>query len=212
MARSNTVVDENICVGRPRDARCTEKVLHAALELGAETGFEGLTVEGVAARAGVGKTTIYRRWPNVWAIVVDALLDQAAHLAPVLQRSTARESFAASMRLVAKIFRGKHGRVLRAVIGRAQVDPALRKEIGEHWLNARRQLSRELIRKGIASGELRADLDPDTVLDALYGALYHRLLLPYDGDEVRLPDSYIDALVDTVFGGLERKKTPTKRE
>lgn len=205
MAKRDTAQETN-CVGRPRDARCTEKVLHAALELGTETGFDGLTVEGVAARAGVGKTTIYRRWPNVWAIVVDALLEEAAHLAPVLQRSTARESLSESMRLVAKIFRSKNGRVLRALIGRAQVDPSLRKEIGEHWLHARRQLSREIIRKGIASGELRADLDPDTVLDALYGALYHRLLLPYDGEEVRLSDAYIDALVDVVFAGIERKK------
>jgi AcrR family transcriptional regulator len=199
------VKEEKNCVGRPRDARCTQKVLHAALELGAETGFDGLTIEGVAARAGVGKTTIYRRWPNVWAIVVDALLDQAAIAAPVLERGTARESLAASMRLVAKAFRGKQGCILRALIGRAQMDPGLRKEISEHWLHARRQLSRAIIRKGIDSGELRSELDPDTVLDALYGALYHRLLLPYDGDAIRLSDAYIDALIDSVFGGLERK-------
>jgi AcrR family transcriptional regulator len=208
MSKLGTADDEKNCVGRPRDARCTEKVLHAALELGTETGFDGLTIEGVAARAGVGKTTIYRRWPNVWAIVVDALLAQAAHAAPVLERSTARESLAASMRLVAKAFRGKQGQILRALIGRAQMDPGLRKEIGQHWLHTRRQLSRAIILKGIESGELRGDLDPDTALDALYGALYHRLLLPYDGDEVRLSDAYVDALVDAIFGGLERRKRP----
>jgi AcrR family transcriptional regulator len=206
MAKSGTKEHDKKCAGRPRDVRCTERVRHAALELGTDTGFDGLTMEGVAARAGVGKATIYRRWPNVWAIVVDALLEQAAKSAPILQRSTARKSLTASMRLVAKAFRGKQGRILRALIGRAQMDPSLRKEIGEHWLHSRRQLSREIIRKGIATGELRPGLDPDTVLDALYGALYHRLLLPYDGDEIRLSDAYIDALVDVVFGGIERKK------
>jgi len=206
MAKGDTMEDDKLCVGRPRDARCTQRVLDAAWELGTQGGFDGLTMEGIAARAGVGKTTIYRRWPNVWAIVVDALLEGSAHAAPVLQLATARQSLAASMRLIAKVFRSKDGRVLRALIGRAQMDPSLRKEIGEHWLHARRRLSREIIRKGIASGELRPELDPDTVLDALYGALYHRLLLPYDGDEVRLSDAYIDALVDAVFGGLERKK------
>ena len=50
----------------------------------------------------------------------------------------------------------------------------------------------------------RAGLDPDTVLDALYGPLYHRLLLPYDGENVRLSDAYVEGLVDTVFKGLER--------
>jgi AcrR family transcriptional regulator len=204
MAKSDTADDEKNCIGRPRDARCTQKVLHAALEMGGETGFEGLTIEGVAARAGVGKTTIYRRWPNVWAIVVDALLDEATHLAPVQRRATARESLAATLRLVAKVFRGKQGRVLRAVIGRAQENPALRKEIADHWLNPRRELTREIVRKAIAAGEIRPNLDPDTVLDALFGALYHRLLIPYDGNEVRLSDAYVDGLVDVVFGGLER--------
>ena len=66
------------------------------------------------------------------------------------------------------------------------------------------QVVRQL-RAQIASGELRAGLEPDIVLDALYGPLYHRLLLPYDGEAVRLSDAYIDALIDTVFAGLERK-------
>ena len=190
--------------GRPRDGQATEAILKAALELGEELGFDGLTVEGIAARAGVGKTTIYRRWSNAWAIVADAFLADANRISPVEQRGTARESFAVSMKLVAKSFRGRLGKILRPLIGRAQVDPALRLALGEQWLAARRAMSREIVRKGIASGELRAGLDPDTVLDALYGPLYHRLLLPYEGNAIRLSDEYIDGLVDTVFGGLER--------
>lgn len=192
--------------GRPRDSGATEGILRAALELGAELRFDGLTIEGIAARAGVGKTTIYRRWPSVWAIVAEAVLAEVTQISPVVARATARESFSASMKLVAKAFRGKNGALLRPLIGRAQFDDALRGAIGESWLNERRKLSRELVVRGIESGELRAGLDPDTVLDALYGPLYHRLLLPYDGTEVRLSDAYIDALIDTVFGGIERKQ------
>jgi Tetracyclin repressor-like, C-terminal domain len=108
------------------------------------------------------------------------------------------------MHLVAGYFRGRRGEILRPLIGRAQVDKTLRLALAKHWLSARREISGEIVRRGIASGELRAGLDPDIVLDALYGPLYHRLLLPYDGDAVRLSDAYIDALIDTVFGGLER--------
>jgi len=175
------------------------------LDLGLESGFDTLTVEGVAARAGVGKATIYRRWPNVWAIVADAVLADVARSAPIQQRATARASFQASMRLVARSFRGRQGEILRPLIGRAQIDGTLREALIEQWLLARRQVSREIVRRGIASGELRAGLDPDIVLDALYGPLYHRLLLPYDGDRVDLSDAYIDALVDMVFNGLERR-------
>ena len=88
----------------------------------------------------------------------------------------------------------------------SSVDIALRKTLADRWLVARRKISREVVLRGIASGELREGLDPDIVLDALCGPLYHRLLLPYDGDAVRLSDAYIDALIDTVFGGLEQKR------
>jgi AcrR family transcriptional regulator len=191
--------------GRPRDARATEAILRAALSLGVEDGFDGLTIEGIAARAGVGKTTIYRRWPDVWTVVVEAVMAEVSQIAPVLERTTARESFRASMKLVAKAFRGKTGKLLRPLVGRAQFDESLRGAISQRWLLERRRSSRGIVRRAIESGELRADLDPDIVLDALYGPLYHRLLLPYDGTDVRLSDAYVDSLIDTVFGGLERK-------
>jgi AcrR family transcriptional regulator len=205
MKKSSKRKDENKAAGRPRDARTTQSILKAALELGMELGFDGLTVEGIAARAGVGKSTIYRRWTDAWSIVVDAVFADATRIAPVQDRATARESFRVSMRLVARSFRGHFGEMLRPLIGRAQVDKSLRQALAKHWLSARREISRKIVRRGIASGELRAGLDPDIVLDALYGPLYHRLLLPYDGDAVRLSDAYIDALIDAVFGGFERK-------
>jgi AcrR family transcriptional regulator len=197
--------DQKKTPGRPRDARTTQSILKAAIDLGRELGFDGLTMEGIAARAGVGKSTIYRRWPDAWSIVADAVFADVARIAPIQERATARESFRASMRLVARSFRGHYGQILRPLIGRAQVDKRLRQALAKHWLSARREISRKIVRRGIASGELRAGLEPDIVLDALYGPLYHRLLLPYDGDAVHLSDAYIDALIDSVFGGFERK-------
>jgi AcrR family transcriptional regulator len=178
-------------------------ILRAALDLAEERGFDSLSVEGVAARAGVAKTTIYRRWPNVWAIVMDAFLAEVTRLAPIQARATARESLAASMRLLARAYRGRPGKLLRPLLGRAQVEPDLREAVRTRWVEPRRQVAREVIRRGIDTGELRAGLDADVVLDALYGPLYHRILVPYDN--APLSDAYIDALVDTVFGGLERQ-------
>src|SRR5258706_4664194 len=138
MKGNETSEDQKKTAGRPRDARTTQSILKAALELGTELGFDGLTVEGVAARAGVGKSTIYRRWPDVWSIVADAVLADAARIAPVEERATARESFRVSMRLVARSFRGRLGEILRPLIGRAQIDKTLRRALAEHWLSARR--------------------------------------------------------------------------
>jgi AcrR family transcriptional regulator len=190
--------------GRPRDELATDRILTSALKLAEEDGFDVLTVERVAARAGVGKTTIYRRWPNVWAVVVDAVLAEVTRVSPVVERASARESLTASMKLVGKSFRGRHGRLFRPLIGRAQTDDTLRAAIDERWLSPRRELSRGIVRRGIERGELRPGLDPDMVIDALYGPLYHRLLLPYSGTEVRITDAYIDALVAAVFGGIQK--------
>ncbi len=203
MKRTDNKKHEKTAAGRPRDTHATRRILNAALELGLEVGFDGLTIEGVAERASVGKTTIYRRWPDIWSVVVDAVLDEVTRVAPVQQLGTARESFTVSMRLVAKSFRGRQGKILRPLIGRAQIDETLRRTLADRWLLARRKISREIILRGMASGELRKGLDPDIALDALYGPLYHRLLLPYDGDAIRLFDAYVDALIDTVFGGLK---------
>jgi AcrR family transcriptional regulator len=203
MKRSGAERAENLALCRPRDSRATASILRAALEQDEELGFDGLTVEGIAARAGVAKTTIYRRWPNVSAIVMDAFLAEVTRMAPIQERTTVRESFAASMRMLARGYLGRQGKILQPLLGRAQLDEKLREAVRKRWVEPQRQFAREIIRRGIERGELRAGLDPDVVLDALYGALYHRLLVPYD--HASISDAYVDALVDTVFGGLEWK-------
>jgi len=202
MTNSGTERASGLTPGRPRNPEATASILRVALELGEELGFDGLTVEGIAARAGVAKTTIYRRWPNAWAIVMDAFLAEVTRTAPLQERATARESFAASMRLLARAYRGRQGKILRPLLGRAQVDANLREAVRRRWVEPRRQVAREIICRGIESGELRAGLDADVVLDALYGPFSHRLLAPYDDSAIS--DAYVDLLVDTVFRGLER--------
>jgi AcrR family transcriptional regulator len=200
MKNSNT---DRKARGRPRDEAATASILRATLELADEVGFDALSVEGVAARAGVGKTTIYRRWPNVWAVLMDAFLADMMRMAPIEEHATARESFRASMRSLAKAYRGKTGKLLRPLIGRAQMDADLRQAVQARWVEPRRRIAREVVRRGIERGELREGLDADVVLDALYGPIYHRLLVPYH--DAPLSEAFIDQVVDHVFGGLERR-------
>ena len=187
---------------RPRGSAVTGSILRAARDLIEEHGLDSLTAEKVAARAAVGKTTVYRRWPNVWALVVDAFLEDVSALAPIREQDTVRESFQSSMRSLARAYRGPPGQLLRAVIGRAQVDAVLREEVRNRWVEPRRAVARELVRHGMESGELRGDLDPDVVLDTLYGPIYHRLLVPYT--EAGLTDEYVDRVVDQVFSGAQQ--------
>ena len=205
----NTRAEESRgAVVQPRGPKTTQAILRAALELGEELGFDGLTIEGIAARTGIAKTTIYRRWPNVGATVMEAFLADVTRLAPIQTRATARESFTASMRLLAKAYRGRLGRILRPLLGRAQADENLREAVRTRWVEPRRQIAREIVRRATQSGELRAGLDPDVVLDALYGPFYHRLLVPYKNGVIS--DAFIDMLVDTVFGGLQPREAQHK--
>ncbi len=191
---------------RPRGAAVTDSILQCARELIERNGLDSLTAEAVAARAGVGKTTVYRRWPNVWALVVDAFLQDVSTLAPIREGATVREGFRSAMRSLAKAYRGPTGQLLRAVVGRAQVDEVLREEVRSRWVEPRRREARQLVRRGIETGELRSDVDADVLLDTLYGPLYHRLLVPYDGGA--LTDKFVDRVVAQVFPGVERRSGP----
>jgi AcrR family transcriptional regulator len=186
--------------GRPRAVGANEEILQATLELGQELGFDALSMEGIATRAGVAKTTIYRRWRNVSEVVMDAFLWQVNRTSTLSAGASARESFRISMKRLARAYRGRTGRLMRTLVARAQSDPKLLDAISRRWVEPRREIARGFVRAGIEQGELRAGIDPDIVLDALYGPFYHRILVPYVG--ATLSDEYVDALVDLVFDGL----------
>ena len=186
---------------RRRGSRATASILRATLELGEELGFDVLTVEKISGRTGIAKTTIYRRWPNVSAMVMDAVLSKMTEHAPIIEKSNLRETFSSAMKLLVQLYNGPDGATLRTLIGRAQNDESLRRAIETHWVEPRRKIAREILRRGMRRGELRPDLDPDVILDALYGAIYHRFLVPYD--KALLTAEFIDALIATVFSGID---------
>ena len=183
-----------------RGVETTALILRAALKLGTEVGFDALTVELLAERTGIAKTTIYRRWPNISTVVMDAFLAEVDRAAPIVDLATARESLTVSMKSLARLYRGPYGSTLRVLIGRAQIDGELRSAVMTRWVEPRRAVARSIVRRGIVSKEIRGGLDPDLILDALYGPIYHRLLVPYEN--IELSDSYIENLVDTIFTGV----------
>ena len=183
-----------------RGVETTALILRSALKLGTEIGFDALTVELLAERTGIAKTTIYRRWPNISTVVMDAFLAEVDRAAPIVDPATAPESLTVSMKSLVRLYRGPYGSTLRVLIGRAQVDGELRSAVMTRWVEPRRAVARAIVRQGIVSKEIRGGLDPDLILDALYGPIYHRLLVPYEN--IELSDSYIENLVNTIFTGV----------
>jgi AcrR family transcriptional regulator len=174
-----------------RDENARLAVLQAADDLLAERGFGGVSVEGIAARAGVAKQTIYRWWPSKVDILLDTLVEDAAGPLAIPQAGSAVDGMRRYLRNLARFLtKESAGKVLLALIGEAQHDPQTARVFHERYLDPQRERERQLLRRGVAAGELAADVDIDAALDALSGPILLRALTG-----VRIPRAFVDQLV-----------------
>lgn len=177
--------------GRSEDAR--QAVLEAADDLLTERGFADLTIEGIAAAAGVAKQTIYRWWNSKTDILMDALLQDAAqHLTPA-DHGDLREDLRDHLgRLALFLTRSDPGAVCRALIGQAQHDPAFATVFRTRFLSEQRERDRLPLDRAIARGQLAPGTDVPADVDQLVGPVYYRVLVT--GEPVGPP--FTDRLVD----------------
>jgi AcrR family transcriptional regulator len=184
-------------LGRPRSDRAHRAILDAARAELVEHGFSRLRLEHVAARAGVGKATIYRRWPSKEALAQDLLAELAApHIAVADAgdtRSELRSCVATAMHAVADT---PFGAVIRALLSQIATNPDLGDPFRATVVRARRDEVARVVARGIARGDLRADADADVATELLVGPVYFRLMF---GGE--LSDAFADRIADTVFRG-----------
>lgn len=155
----------------------------------------GVSIEAVAARAGVGKTTIYRRWPSKEALIVHALGAVKEPLPEPSGRS-AREDLTAIARRLAGRRHSRYSRCFWNVTGSAEKYPDLYARYQQDVIEPRREVIRRVIRNGIETGELRADLDVEVVLSLLLGSLTARR------PRETVPAGYAEAAVDTLLRGI----------
>lgn len=160
-----------------RNTAAHRAVLDAAWALLDADGWQAVTVDRIAAAAGVGKQTIYRWWRGKADVVFEAFLDRSraelparrARDLPGLLRENARNF----VRLYAGTSLGRH---LRELLGAAQHDPDLADAMRDRWFSPRREPLREALREAQHAGLVRPEIDVDTILDLLFGALHYRLL------------------------------------
>jgi AcrR family transcriptional regulator len=180
------------------------KILDAAIAVCREQGYARLSIEAVAARAGVGKHTIYRWWPSKGAVLMEAL-DQEMRTGAAMFPDTG--DLVADMRAtvteVARIQADPDfGPPIAALIAEAQLDPEGGPRLLETLFRPRRGPIVERLRRAQERGELPASIDPEQVLEVIFGALYHRLLLhsgPLDAEYARF-------VVEIVFAGRARAR------
>jgi len=186
--------------GRKRCPVAHQNILCATRSLLEEIGFADLTIEGIAERARVGKTTIYRRWPNKASLVLDAFIEAATKQVPFPDTGSVQEDLRLQLRRMVKLMNGTEGHTIAKLIGGAQDDAELAEAFRARWLVARREEARQIIQRGKTRGEIRANIDPEILLDALYGPVFFRLLMGH----APLTTSYADKLVNLVMSGLDQ--------
>jgi AcrR family transcriptional regulator len=179
---SDQVVDRRGAFGRkqpldPRVERSRMVILRAAVEELAEAGYGGVTIESIAARAGVGKSTIYRHWEDKLALIADAFETFHEQMVPDLGEVPARDAIALLLRHVAEVvIDSTFSRCIPALIEGAERDPRVR-EFHHRYSADRRQAIIDLIARGIQTGEIRSAVDPELATTALLGAVFYRRLM-----------------------------------
>ena len=198
---SSSTASSNRGRGRPRSDSARKAILSAARELIEELGPTGLTMEGIAARAGVGKPTIYRWWPDRHSVAMAALMENEPSTSTARPGRSALDSLQRQLRRMVSLFATPVGRNVAAMIASADHDSELSKAFRNHFVLARREEGRTLLEQAITDGEIRPDANVEVVLDMLYGAVFFRLLMGHGS----LSEALIKELLTEALRGLRTR-------
>lgn len=176
--------------GRPRSPAADRAILDATVEILTERGFEGLTVEGVAERAGVGRTTVYRRWPSRAALVHAVTSEIAAGMTSPDTGTLAGDLEAVAWGLATVIGSPPGSRILPGLMTAIGEHPELR-ESGTQFYEHRRRAIREALARAVARGEVPPRRDAELAIDFVLAPVYYRTLVT--GAPVTRP--YVRAVV-----------------
>ncbi|MFI6921044.1 TetR/AcrR family transcriptional regulator [Nonomuraea spiralis] len=182
-----------------RAADRTEAIMRTTLELGEEIGYAKLSIEAVAARAGVGKHTIYRRWPSKGALFLDSLLSLNESQLDYpdtgdLLADLRRQIHAA----VDLLDRPPVGPLYRALIGEALLNPQVAAALNDHFITPQAEKTVARLRAARDRGQLSPGFDLDLAMAVLSGPLYFQALIV----QAPLTHEYVDRVIETLFTGM----------
>ncbi len=184
--------------GRPRSVACDQAIVDAALEVFARDGFDRLTMEAVALEAGVGKATLYRRYPDKVSLVIGAMSCLAAAEGPEPDTGSLSGDVAAwSHQLVHLLTGTVAGRCVSQLVMALPQAPGLAAEHAR-FVAGRRVAVRHAVERAVARGEVAPNTDPELVADLLAGPIFYRQLI----SDAPLDDDYAVGVVEAVLAAL----------
>ena len=199
-------------MGRPKDARADRAILETTLELIAERGAHAFRTEDVAARAGVGKGAIYRRYRSKEELVTAAVAALVREEIAVPDTGSTRGDLLALMREAVELYRSSlPGRLMPKLIGAMADNPELARAVRDRFLAVRRSALSEVLRRGVERGDLRPDLDLELALDVLGGPLFYRLLVTGGPLDEQLAEGVADLILRGFAPDEPRRAKSTRK-
>jgi AcrR family transcriptional regulator len=181
--------------GRPRDPRTRAAILAAARALLERGGLTAVTIEAIAAKAGVSRPTIYRYWPNAPAVAMAAFLEASGAPAAGKTSRSPLAALRAQLHAVADAFAAPAGRSVAAMVAAAQSETELAKAFRNEFITSNRDAARLLLERCIAEQLVAPPADVDLALDLVFGALFYRLLMGH----APITRGFVDQLLDAVI-------------
>lgn len=170
--------------GRPRSEKSRKAILNATNKLLLQTSVQELSIESIAKKAKVGKTTIYRWWPNKTAVVMDALANQPGMQTPLPTASSHREAITMQLDKLIRLVDSNNGQTIAQLFSEAQASEASLKIFKDNLLEPLMDAIRYSIDQGQKSGEFRKDITATLAIDMLCGPIFFRLMAhPKDLDQ-----------------------------
>jgi AcrR family transcriptional regulator len=182
--------------GRARDPELDDAITTATTALLDERGFGGLTIEAIARRAGVARATVYRRWPNLDALLAHVLRG-VVHEIPIPDRGHVRDDLIAILEQELAVTKRDSGKLYPSLGVQAKADPCAREALAD-LMQRRRAAVRAVLRRGVDRGEIRGDADLELAFFLVWGSVYYRHLFAFGCDAPMEPD-FIAELVDAVL-------------
>lgn len=185
-------------IGRPRSEKTKQAILTAAYELLLEQNFNTVTVEGIAEKAGVSKATIYKWWPNKAAVILDGFFAATESMLHIPDTGSTKDDLFIQVNSLAEFITSPKGKVIAELIAEGQFDPNIAEEYRNRYFTPRRLISREILERGVARGELREDINIGLSIDLVFAPIFYRILIT--GEPVDA--TFVENLITYAFNGI----------
>ncbi|SHM32288.1 transcriptional regulator, TetR family [Anaerosporobacter mobilis DSM 15930] len=185
--------------GRPRSEEAKTSILQATYELLLEQGFAGVTIEGIAKKAGVSKVTIYKWWQNKSSLALDAFFDATETILPVPDTGSIKEDLFQQVKNLSEFINSPKGKIIAEFIAEGQYDSEFAKEYRSRYFVPRRLISHQIFERGIQRDEIYEDTNIELYTDLIFAPIFYRLLITGDvihsNDILRIIDTALSSLI-----------------